>query len=199
MKRGQQILVTVLWATLVLAMVGVVVGQFFHHPRGPELQRFFPAPSFHLTDQRNEPISNTTLAGSPYIAAFIFTSCQQICPAMTSQMATLQHQLPASVKLVSFSVDPDHDTPAVLEAYGKVYGADDNRWFFLTGPSKDIYNVAKGMNLTAIPATGLSPIMHSAKLLLIDGSGEVRGIYDSTDPDDLKKLVTDATRLSSES
>jgi protein SCO1 len=195
MKRSQQILVTVLWATLVLAMVGVVVGQFFRREHGPELERYFKAPVFSLTNQRNQPVSNATLAGKPYVAAFIFTTCQQICPVMSSHMAKLQGQLPPSVKLVSFSVDPDHDTPAVLEAYGKVYGADDNRWYFLTGSSKDIYGVASAMHLTAIPAAGLSPIMHSAKLLLIDGAGEVRGIYDTTEPDELNKLVGDATRL----
>jgi protein SCO1 len=199
MKRGQQILVTVLWGVLVLAMVGVVVGQFFHHPRGAaDLPRRFPTPEFHLIDQRNQPVSNATFAGNPYVAAFIFTTCQQICPAMSSHMATLQHQLPASVKLASFTVDPDHDTPAVLEAYGKNYGADDNRWFFLTGSSKDIYAVASAMYVKPVPATTLSPIMHSAKLMLIDGTGEVRGIYDSTDPDDLNKLVTDASRLTND-
>jgi protein SCO1/2 len=197
MKRGQQILATVLWATLVLAMVGVVVGQFFLHPRGPELQRLFAAPSFHLTDQRNQPISDKTLTGNPYIAAFFFASCQNLCPALSSHMAKLQGQLPASVKLVSFSVDPDHDTPAVLEAYGKVYGANDSRWYFLTGSKQEICDTEVGLKL-ATPGSALSPLMHSDRLLLIDATGEVRGIYNSTDPDDLKKLVTDATRLASE-
>src|ERR1700721_4775761 len=110
MKRGQQILVTVLWGALVLAMVGVVVGQFFLHPRAPELQRYFPAPSFHLVDQRNQPISNATLAGHPYIAAFFFASCQNLCPMLSAHMAQLQKQPHESVKLVSFSVDPDTAT-----------------------------------------------------------------------------------------
>jgi protein SCO1 len=196
MKRGQQILVTILWGALVLTMVGVVVGQFFLHPRGPELQRLFSAPSFHLIDQRNEPVSDATLAGHPYITAFFFASCQNLCPALSGHMAKLQGQLPASVKLVSFSVDPEHDTPTVLEAYGKAYGADDGRWYFLTGSKQGIYDAEVAFNL-AKPGAGLSPI-HSDRLLLIDAAGEVRGIYDSTDPDDVKKLVTDATRLASE-
>ena len=143
-------------------------------------------PAFQLTNQLNHPVSNQTLAGHPYIAAFFFASCQSLCPGISGHMSKLQSELPASVKLVSFSVDPDHDTPGVLEAYGKKYGADDSRWYFLTGPKQEIYDTEVGVKLTA-PGNGLTALNHSDRLLLIDATGEVRGVYESTDPNALKK------------
>ena len=176
-------------------MVGVVVGKFCQ-PKASALPKLFPAASFVLTDQKGRRFSNVDLAGHPYIAAFIFTRCGSSCPVVSTRMAQVQKQTPASVQLVSFSVDPAYDTPAILDMYAKSYQADETRWHFLTGESAAIADVETGMKMTApAPAQGDQPIVHSDHLLLVDGQGEVRGVYDSEDVQSVKQLATDAGAL----
>jgi protein SCO1/2 len=105
------------------------------------------------------------------------------------------------VKLVSFSVDPERDRPDVLKAYGKTFDAQSGRWSFLTTPEggsrADVFEIARGFKLAAGPATKDAPIFHSEKFLLVDGAGQVRGIYSSNDPAELEKLARDAGELDS--
>jgi protein SCO1/2 len=93
-------------------------------------------------------------------------------------------------------VDPERDTPEVLKKYALTFGADPARWHFLTGEKTQMFEAARGMKLTAEPAGVLGPeIAHAEKFLLIDGQGQVRGIYDSKDEQDMKRLVADAATL----
>jgi protein SCO1/2 len=186
---------TLLWAGLVLVMVGVVVGKLCQ-PKGSALPRLFPAAAFVLTDEKGQRFSNVDLAGHPYIAAFIFTRCASSCPVVSARMSQLQKQTPTTVQFVSFSVDPAFDTPAILDSYAKSYQADESRWHFLTGEASQIADVAAGMKLTApAPGQGDQPIVHSDHLLLIDADGTVRGVYDSGDMRSVKQLASDATAL----
>jgi len=197
MSKNQKILATALWGVLVLAMVGVVVGQFWR-PRGAaaaDLPDYFPTTRFTLTDQDGKPFSDRDLRGSPYVACFIFTTCGSTCPIMSQRAEEMQPRVPANVRFVSFTVDPEHDTPAVLKEYGKRYGANNARWTFLTGGKNEMLEVAYGMKISVRPAEGGSPIVHSDKFLLIDGQGDVRGIYDSQDAQSINKLVSDAAEL----
>src|SRR5688500_7566379 len=124
MERGLRIVRFGLWAVLVLAMAGVVVGKFVlprfaHKPAAaaaaaPALPVLYPAAEFALTNQEAKPFSSKDLRGRPYVAAFIFTRCGGVCPQMTTAMTRLQQELPASMQFVSVSVDPAHDTPEVL-------------------------------------------------------------------------------------
>ena len=109
----------------------------------------------------------------------------------------LQKTIPEKdVHFVSFTVDPEHDTPEVLRQYAQGYDADPARWHFLTGDKSALFDAAAGMKLTAAPAGTFGPeIVHAEKFLLVDGAGRVRGIYDSKDDEDLKKLAADATAL----
>lgn len=182
-----------LWGLLVLAMVGVVVGKLW--PRRAPLPVWYPAATFACVDQTAKPFSSQDLRGRAYVADFIFTHCAGICPQMTARMATLQHQLPPAVQLVSFSVDPERDTPAALKEYSETYKADPARWHFLTGEKEKMFAIARAMNLAARPAQGEQPILHSEKLLLVDGDGDVRGFYDSTRPAEVQRLLADAARL----
>jgi protein SCO1/2 len=99
------------------------------------------------------------------------------------------------VRLVSFSVDPERDTPAVLKEYAAKFNGDEPRWRFVTGNKETIYKVAAGMFLTAIPATGDAPIIHDERFVLVDGDARVRGIYHSKDGQALAALQRDATAL----
>src|SRR6266550_266871 len=114
---------------------------------------------------------------------------------MTRTMAGIQHRLPADAHLVSFTVDPDHDTPAVLKTYAGDYKADPVRWHFLTGTKDQMYSAAADMKVAAKPAEGETPILHSEKLLLVDADGNIRGYYNSKDPEALDRLVSDSAML----
>src|SRR5206468_11373309 len=121
-----------------------------------------------------------SLAGKPWIADLIFTHCAGPCPVMTGKMASLQKALASSdVRLVSISVDPKNDTPAVLKEYAQKFGADESRWLFLTGDEQAAYDVARGLLLPADPAKADAPIIHSTKFVLIDAAGKIRKYYSS--------------------
>ena len=197
MDRRQKIITTVLWSVLVIAMLGVVGTGLWAKFRPDPLPVLYAAPSFSLTDQDARPFGSEDLRGKTWVAAFIFTHCPGVCPQMTMNMSALQQAVPdRDVHLVSFSVDPERDTPAVLKEYARSFDADPARWHFLTGDGAKVFDVAAGLKLTAAPAGKFGPdIVHAEKLLLIDGEGRVRGAYDSKDEQEMKNLARDAAAL----
>jgi cytochrome oxidase Cu insertion factor (SCO1/SenC/PrrC family) len=210
MSRTQKILTTMLWGLLVLVMVSVIgagwwkrdgrytaQGHVEIHPiDGPRHgDVLYNVPAFSLVDQNNQPVTDQTLRGKPWVAAFIFTKCAGPCPMMSANMAKLQQRVPhADLKLVSFTVDPQRDTPAVLKQYAQTFQADESRWSFLTGSGEAMTGVAKGMLLPFMPASADADITHSTKFLLVDASGGVRGVY-SSDAEGMEQLATDAAKL----
>ncbi len=212
MRKNQKIITTILWSFLVLTMVAVVgrgmwAGQDDARPThtiqlGTDapmedgLSVLYDAPQFALTDQDGKPFSSEQLKGQVWVAAFIFTNCPGACPMMTQKMAALQQAVPAkNVKLVSFSVDPERDTPEVLKQYAKRAAADESRWHFLTGKKEDMFAAAAGMKLSASPAQGEKPIQHAEYFLLVDSQGRIRGAYDSNRTEKLEELNRDAAKL----
>jgi len=193
----------VLVAALVAAAAAIPGGRLL---KGvlfpPELPVLGAAPSFTLTDQDGRAFSSRELAGRVWIAAFVFTRCPSVCPLLTQAMRSVQDRTAGAgdaVRLVSFTVDPAHDTPAVLAEYARLHGADPARWRFLTGPRAEIEDrVAAGFQV-GVAGTGpdLVPeqVVHSSLLLLVDADGRVRGTYDSGQPERLDRLVEDALGL----
>ena len=208
MDRKQKIITSVLWGVLVLAMLGVVGSGLWARYRETlkpvaserTLPVLFDAATFALTDQDGKPFSSEQLRGKTWVADFIFTHCPGVCPRMTMQMAGLQKTLSGrDVHFVSFSVDPERDTPEVLKAYARTYDADPTRWHFLTGEKAAMFQAARDMKLTAEPAGVLGPeIAHAEKFLLVDPQGRVRGAYDSKDDTEMKQLAADAAALAGE-
>jgi protein SCO1/2 len=207
--RKQKVVTSLLWGVLVLAMLGVVgTGLWARYRDAIELNSksesalpvLFDAATFNLTDQDAKAFSSDQLRGKTWVADFVFTNCPGACPKMTMRMAGLQKTLARpDVHFVSFSVDPDRDTPAVLKQYAKNYDADPSRWHFLTGDKAALFRAARDMKLTAEPAGVLGPeIAHAEKFLLVDGRGRVRGAYDSKDDDDMKRLAADAAAVAGE-
>lgn len=144
-------------------------------------------PAFALVDQDGNEVSSETLKGKVWIASFVFTTCPSVCPKVTGAMVDLQarikrHDVP--LHLVTFTVDPEYDTPEILEKYGRTYEADFAMWHFLTGSQQALESLIVGGFKThlgdkAKNAEGLIDIAHTTKLVLVDDKGRIRGYYDS--------------------
>ena len=155
-------------------------------------------PDFSFTERSGQTLSRKDLLGRVWIVDFIFTSCAGPCPQMSRHMQSLQTDLAdlQSLRLVSFSVDPERDTPEVLSKYGERYGADQQRWLFLTGPMDRIYDIAiKGFKITVEAARENNQIIHDTRFILVDAEGAIRGYYDSASAEELQRLRQDASEL----
>lgn len=172
--------------------------DFAHLPQNARPPALWPAPEFSFTAHDGATVSKASLAGKPFIANFIFTTCRTVCPLLTTKMVRLQRQLPgAELRFVSFSVDPEHDTPEALAAYARQWNADEARWSLLSTTPEGLRAVAEGFHVTAQKTDGgLDAVMHSAVFLLVDGQGIVRGAFDSETPADFQALLTQARALS---
>jgi protein SCO1/2 len=153
-------------------------------------------PAFTLTERADVPVGAGDLRGRVWIADFVFTHCPDFCPALTARMASLQKRVPDDVRLVSFTVDPAHDTPDVLRAYAQRAGAGP-RWLFVTGPRDRLAALLRDGFKVAYADDGPaeSPITHSDRFVLVDGDLRIRGYYHGTDPADVARLARDATAL----
>ena len=159
-------------------------------------------PDFSLTAvtvDGTSPLDLSALRGRVWIADFVYTSCAGPCPMLTANMAGLQKRLPKSIVLLSFTVDPDHDSPAVLAVYARHFGADPQRWFFVAGDKpalmklfRDGFQIAVAENAAAEPG---SNVTHTTQFFLLDGKGRIRGRYDGDDASALDRLAADARRL----
>lgn len=155
-------------------------------------------PRFQLTAQSGDPFRSEALDGKVWVADFIFTTCHGPCPRMTSQMRKLHTDLKdlADVQYVSFTVDPDNDTPPALAAYARQFGADTERWHFLTGSTADLDRLS--YDAFHLGHVGGPQIEHSGRFVLIDRKSRIRGYYDSSDPEALRQLSSDILALRSE-
>ena len=155
-------------------------------------------PSFQLTNQNGQPFGSAQLAGKIWIADFIYTTCPGPCPMISSRMSELQKPLEKTdVHLVSFSVDPEKDTPDVLHRYAEKLQAESGRWDFLTGPKSAIYKLSHdGFKLAVSDGSDAQGIpVHSTRIVLVDRHGQIRGYYDATEADAVTKLVADTNHL----
>jgi len=159
--------------------------------------------SFSLTDQAGRSVSAETLRGKVWAAAFFFTRCPTVCPRITRRMRDLQQaaaKAAVKLELVSFSVDPDNDTPEVLAAYAKHYGADLTTWRFLTGDLEVIRKTSEqGFKLAldgkATPAAEHFGLFHGSHLVLVDAAGQIRGYYRTSEDEQMAQLLQDAAQL----
>jgi protein SCO1/2 len=166
-------------------------------PAAPKLS--LPLPPFTLTNEEGQPYGLADLRGHVWVADFIFTSCPTVCPKLTQRMAVIQHRarnLGDAFRLVSFTVDPENDTPARLEAYARSYHANPYRWKFLTGSNADVeQTIVKGFKIAmgkeeSVPGNGIFSIFHGEKFVLVDDKGAIRGYYDAED-EDIDRLMRD--------
>jgi protein SCO1/2 len=180
------------------AALVVALGALLGGCRAPEPPVLGTVPPFELTERSGAAVRDADLAGSVWIAGFVFTRCPDVCPALTAHMRALQQALAngAPVRLVSFSVDPAHDTPEVLRGYAERAGAEPG-WLFLTGSRDAIATLLRDGFRLAFADDGppAAPITHSDRLVLVDRELRIRGYYHGRDPDDLARLRRDAAAL----
>ncbi|PWU06892.1 MAG: SCO family protein [Verrucomicrobia bacterium] len=191
-----------LWALVFLCAVlllGVVYFQLRHEVSAglAPLDYYGAAPEFRLINQDEKEIRLENLKGVVWIVDFIFTRCQGPCPLLSARMAQLGEavKVDKGIKLVSVTVDPEHDTPQVLKEYAKRFAANPQQWTFLTG-SKDKIEafMVKGM-LQPIIRAPTEGLIHSTQLVLVDSQGQIRAFRDGTSPQTVAQLLTDIRSL----
>lgn len=174
-------------------------------PPASTLPLIGPAPEFSLIDEQGRPFGASDLAGKVTVANFVFTTCTDICPALTATMARVQAELRSArlldkATLVSFSVDPDHDTPEALAEYARRFGADPGAWRFLTGDRAQIEGLlTTGFKVGAPPPMARTPggqpeVVHTNRFVVIDPRGQIRW-YPRGDEVDVGQLVEEVRRL----
>ena len=200
-KTGRRLdkstLVWVVLGVIIVGIAGINLWSVFDTKSEVSVSKSetVPVPDFSLTDQRGKRLALSDMKGKIWVADFIFTNCPTICPAMTQEMARLQSEFVADpVYFVSFSVDPERDTSAVLSRYAKAYGADERRWHFLTGDKGRIYQLAEEEFSLAAGHKG-TEILHSTRFVLVAPDGNIYGHYDSRSKPALLRLRRDVSAL----
>ncbi len=161
-------------------------------------------PQFQLRDQNDTAFTDQSLRGHAWVANFIFTSCTQTCPKLTARMKEVQRTLAADpvgnmVKLVSFTVDPENDTPSVLKAYAEKNGADPARWFFVTGDVEAVKRtVTGGFKMTAErvnKGANEYDILHGNWFAYGDKTGSIHGFSQVENEQDIADVARDLIAL----
>lgn len=213
-----------------LALIGGVLAALWRQPEPlptegtvESLGDYGPVPDFRLAERRGRSLTLADLRGKVWLANFIYTECTETCPLQSAQVQRLQEDFlwASDLRFVSISVDPGHDTPEVLRRYAQRYGADPDRWLFLTGPKPAIVALARdGFKLGVSEATpaartssrpglfGPDPavashgssglIMHSSRFVLVDRRARIRAYHRTDDPDSLARLRANLRALLAE-
>ena len=169
-------------AMILTASVPVAHALFRELPDPPKV--YYPLPEFELISDKNHAYGSADLRGKVWVASFAFTSCPSVCPRLMERMAEVQHRTrnAPAVRLVTFSVDPETDTPQRLREYAKRFKASPARWTFLTGDSSVIQEtVVKGFKLAVGEKESAFQILHSERFVLVDREGRIRGYYEASD------------------
>ncbi len=152
--------------------------------------------SFSFTNQQSDLVSEKNVAGKIYVADYFFAQCPGICKEMATQMQRLNKEFihKSNFLLLSHTSKPEEDTPEMLMAYARKYGVSDhNKWLFLTGDKKQLYEVARNQyHIVNDKGDGdQDDFIHTERFVLIDDKGFIRGYYDGTDSAEVDKLIKD--------
>ena len=197
----------VIWAALGLVIAGILASFVRQQWKSQEqrsfalMGRFNQVPPFTLTERSGQPFDSASLAGKLWLADFFFTACPGPCLLMNGKMELIQQALTrdhADVRMVSFSIAPEMDTPEVLRKYAERFHAPADRWSFLTGDHARIYDLAQHAFLLPTVDNENNPdrkpdqgdFIHSEKIALVDRNGVVRAYFDSTNPEVVQQVLT---------
>ena len=164
------------------------------------VSKYHTIADFSFTNQNGKTITQKDYEGKIYVADFFFTTCQTICPRMTSNMVEIQKAVlnNPKVMLLSHSVLPDTDTVPVLKEYALKNGVIDSKWNLVTGNKKEIYGIARKSYLAVKTGSTaeLYDMVHTENFILVDAERRVRGFYDGTKTEDITRLIEDIKWLS---
>jgi protein SCO1/2 len=179
--------------------LGVLLASACSAPPPPVLATL---PELALVDQNGAPVTRATLAGRPFVADFVFTRCVAACPRLTARMRELATELPrgSRARLVSISVDPEHDRPEVLLEWARARGLDLDRWLLLTGERDEVWNLIRRGFLLPVEEQSDpgNPFLHSNRFALVDGAGRLRGTYEAFEEDAMERLLADLAAIERE-
>jgi len=202
--RGRTLLLLIVALLVAIMVPAVVLPTLVWRKQPPRLDDLGELPAFSLTAQTGARFGRDDLRGKVTIIDFVFTRCDTVCPVLSMKMRRIQEQtfdLGDRIKLVSISVDPGHDTPAVLTEYAKRFEADPTRWVFLTGDDAAVqHTVEDGLmngyeNRGGTTETGAPNIVHSGYFVLLDKDVHIRGFYDSNDAPRVEAMLGHARWL----
>jgi protein SCO1 len=190
------------WGMIVAVGLLVPIVTRVWRPAPQPLPVLGTLPAFTLVDQEGRPSGSADLRGHVWVASFIFTRCPTICPVIVSTLGRIQHRargIEHGFRIVSFSVDPQYDTPERLAAYASQHRASPRMWKFLTGPLGSVQEtVVGGLKIAMGDIDGqqdFASIMHGTHFVLVDQQGRIRGYYDSSAADVVDRVLADAAML----
>lgn len=183
-------------AFVVIALLITGAASIFRHAErksSDQLPVLASVPDFRFTTQDGKTLGRADLLGKVWVADFIFTRCAGPCPMMSSRMAEVSRELKKAenVRLVSVSIDPEHDTPEVLSTYAKRLQADLGHWIFLTGPKTAIQEFTTRGMLQALATDSSGIPTHSTRFLVVDRDGQLRKTRNLDEPELVQKLLMD--------
>ena len=182
-------------ACLILSLpIAFTVFSFIKDSQRPPLPVLGHVQDFVLRDSTGQEFNSDQLKGKVWIASFFFTTCSDICPLISKNMAALSRTFGKveKISLVSITVNPEQDSPETLALYAKKLKGNNMNWYFLTGERSAITNVA----VDSFKVGDIKePIFHSSYLPLVDSNGFIRGYYDGTKQEEINRLFKDAAHL----
>lgn len=156
--------------------------------------------NFTFTDQNGESFGLADLKGEVWLADFIFTNCDTVCPPMTANMARVQDRLKEqgiNAKLVSFSVDPEVDTPEMLKEFAQKFNADFDYWTFLTGYTQEEIEKFGMENFKTLinKPDNADQVTHMTSFYLVDQKGRVVKTYSGFENTPYDEIIADIKDL----
>lgn len=174
-----------------------VDNPFQECPITDSTQHFIP--DFSFINQEGMLVDRSKMNGKITVVDFFFTSCPSICPQMSREMERVNDMFrdEDKVQIMSFSIDPDYDTPIILRPYAEDHGAVAGKWDFLTGNKSEIYKLARcGFVIPTLDGLGIPDnFVHSDKFILVDEQGRIRGYYSGTSREDVDLLILETKIL----
>lgn len=159
-------------------------------------------PDFRFVSQYGDTVSAKTLDGKIYVADFFFTTCPTICPKMKTQLKRIYDRFKGNsrVMLLSHTIDPTHDSVAVLREFAQNLGVEGRQWLFVTGNKEAIYDIGQNSYMVSAAEDASAPggVVHSGAFILVDTQKRIRGIYDGTTIEGVDKLMADMDKLLAE-
>jgi protein SCO1/2 len=166
------------------------------------VEKYHTIGNFSFINQNGKTITQKDYEGKIYVADFFFTTCGSICPKMTANMVDVQKAIlhNPKVMLLSHTVTPEIDSVPVLKKYALAKGVVDSKWNLVTGNKKDIYSLARKSYLAVKlgKPNELYDMVHTENFVLVDAKKRVRGFYDGTKKEEIKRLIDDINWLCQE-